>query len=117
MDEREEKMSDETLRAAYGIGEIAEIFGETVPTIRYWADEFDEFVHPRRNGKGDRIFSPDDLQSLKIIRHLVRERKFTLAGARNRLRDNRDEELKNAEIACRLNKIKSMLTEIKDMIE
>jgi DNA-binding transcriptional MerR regulator len=110
-------LDGEALKAAYGIGEIAEMFGETVPTIRYWADEFEEFVHPRRNGKGDRIFSPDDLQSLKIIRHLIRERRFTLAGARNRLRDNRDAELKNAEIACRLNKIKSMLTEIKDMIE
>jgi DNA-binding transcriptional MerR regulator len=82
-------------------------------TIRYWSDKF---INPKRNNKGDRMFSPDDLDTFKIIYYLVKERGMTLDGAKNRIDENRDGEYKNAEIVNRLENIKAELLDVKNLI-
>ncbi|MDR1896724.1 MAG: MerR family transcriptional regulator [Prevotellaceae bacterium] len=101
----------------YNIGEVAEMFTVKVSKIRFWADEFDGIINPQRNKKGDRLFTVDDLETFKIIYHLVNEQGMTLDGAKKRIIDNREGEMKNAEIVNRLENIKSLLLEIKDLIQ
>jgi DNA-binding transcriptional MerR regulator len=100
----------------YSISEVAAMFGENVSLIRYWSDQFEQIIHPARNNKKNRMFSPKDLETLKIIYHLVKERGMTLEGAKKRIIENRDGECRNAEIVARLEKIKSELLEIKNLI-
>lgn len=69
----------------YGIGEVAAMFGVNISQIRYWEKEFPQ-LKPRKNGKGDRLFRPEDVKTLVLIHDLIRRRKFTLEGAREFLK-------------------------------
>jgi DNA-binding transcriptional MerR regulator len=100
----------------YAISEVAEMFGEDISTIRYWSDKFAGIINPTRNNKGNRIFSLEDLDTFKIIYHLVKECGMTLAGAKKRIIENRNGEYLNAEIVNRLKTIKADLLEIKKSI-
>jgi DNA-binding transcriptional MerR regulator len=100
----------------YSIREVAEMFGENISAIRYWSDRFADVLNPVRNSKGNRSFTPKDLDTLKIIYHLVKERGMTLEGAKKRIIDNREGESRNAEIVNRLENIKLKLVEIKSML-
>jgi DNA-binding transcriptional MerR regulator len=100
----------------YAISEVAEMFGENISTIRYWSDKFEGIIKPTRNNKGNRIFYPDDLDTFKIIYHLVKECGMTLDGAKKRIVENKNGEYLNAEIVNRLEIIKANLLEIKKSI-
>jgi DNA-binding transcriptional MerR regulator len=100
----------------YSISEIAEMFGENISTIRYWSDRFAGLVNPIRNRKGNRLFTPKDLDTLKIIYNLVKKQGMTLDGAKQRIIENRDGESRNAEIVNRLENIVMELQEIKNLI-
>lgn len=65
----------------YAIGEVAAMFQVNASLLRYWESEFD-LLKPRKNKKGDRFFRPDDIKHLKMIHHLLREKKYTIEGAR-----------------------------------
>jgi DNA-binding transcriptional MerR regulator len=67
----------------YSIGEVARLFGVRTSNIRYWTNEFE--LKPRTTRKGDRLYTPEDIQQLRGIYHLLRERGFTIAGAKARL--------------------------------
>ncbi|MDR0385785.1 MAG: MerR family transcriptional regulator [Prevotellaceae bacterium] len=103
-------------RLQYTIGEVAEMFGENISTIRYWSDKFEGIINPARNNKGNRMFGSDDLDTFKIIYHLIKERGMTLAGAKKRIIENRDGERMNAEIVNCLENIKLELLKIKNSI-
>ncbi|MDR1170227.1 MAG: MerR family transcriptional regulator [Prevotellaceae bacterium] len=100
----------------YSISEVAAMFGENISTIRYWSDRFEGIINPLRNGKGNRIFTPKDLDTFKIIYHLVKTDKMTIDGAKQRIIDNRDGELRKAEIINRLETVMTELLEIKNSI-
>jgi DNA-binding transcriptional MerR regulator len=72
----------------YPIGEVAEMFDVSSSLIRYWEKEFD-ILKPRKNKKGNRLFTKVDIENLKIIFHLVKERGYTLEGAKQKLKDNK----------------------------
>jgi DNA-binding transcriptional MerR regulator len=97
----------------FSIGEVAEMVGVTPSSIRYWESSFDELA-PRKSGKGTRLFSLDDLETVKFIHHLVKERGMTIKGAQQKLKDNRQETANSWEIVKRLQKIKEELVAIKD---
>jgi DNA-binding transcriptional MerR regulator len=97
----------------YTIGEVAEMFTVNTSTIRFWEREF-EMLKPHKNKKGNRLFTKDDIEQVKLIYHLVRERGMTINGARQKLKDNREETTKNYEMVERLLKIRQMLTELKE---
>ena len=76
----------------YGIGEIAKAFNVNTSLIRFWEKEFD-ILKPKKNAKGNRKFTPDDVKNLEIIYYLVKERGFTLDGAKIHLKENKQKHL------------------------
>jgi len=97
----------------YGIGEIAKAFDVNTSLIRFWEKEFD-ILKPKKNAKGNRKFTPEDLKNLKLIFHLVKERGFTLEGAKIHLKEEKKKTLSNFEIISKLEGIKSQLLKIKN---
>lgn len=104
--------SAESERMYYSIGEVAEILEVNTSLVRFWEKNFD-ILKPKKNKKGNRLFTPKDLQHLKLIYHLVKERGFTLDGAKKKLRDNKEDTAKNAEVVERLKTIRQALVDIK----
>ena len=95
----------------YAIGLVADMFKMNQSLIRFWENEFD-ILKPRKNGKGDRLFRPEDIKNLKLIYHLLRERKYTMEGAKEYLKQNKRAEEKFALIES-LQKLKGFLNELK----
>ncbi len=95
----------------YSIGAVAEMFKVNQSLIRHWENEFD-ILKPKKNGKGDRFFRPEDVKNLKLIYQLLRERKYTIEGAKEFLKKNKNAEEKFA-IVESLKKLKSFLNELK----
>jgi DNA-binding transcriptional MerR regulator len=100
-------------RIYYTIGEVAKMFKVNTSLIRFWEKEFD-IIKPQKNKKGNRLFTQEDVDNFHIIFHLVKERGFTLQGAKNKLRDNKEEIIQNIEIVKSLKNIKDFLLEIKE---
>ncbi len=99
----------------YSIGEVAKIFDVNTSLIRFWEKEFD-VIKPKKNKKGNRFFTKQDIDNFHLIYHLVKERGMTLQGAKKKLRENKDDTLNNFEIVKSLSEIKNLLLEIKDSL-
>ena len=99
----------------YSIGEVATMFEVNTSLIRFWEKEFD-IIKPKKNKKGNRMFTKQDVDNFHIIFHLVKERGFTLEGAKQKLKDNIEDTVNNLEAVKSLNKIKDFLLEIKSEI-
>ena len=99
----------------YSIGEVAEAFGVNTSLIRFWEKEFKE-IKPKKNAKGDRRFSKTDIETLQVIYHLVKERGFTLEGAKIHLKEQGQQTLTNYEIIRKLESIKAELLKIKNQL-
>ena len=99
----------------YSIGEIAKAFDVNASLIRFWEKEFD-ILKPKKNAKGNRMFTPDDLKNLKTIYHLVKEKGFKLDGAKDFLKNNKKNPLNTIEIIEKLELIKKQLIIIKNEI-
>lgn len=97
----------------YSIGEVAKAFDVNTSLIRFWDSEFD-ILKPKKNAKGNRMFTPEDLKNLKLIYHLVKERGFTLEGARTHLKEGQKKTMDKFEIISKLESIKIQLTTIKN---
>jgi len=99
----------------YAIGEVAEAFGVNTSLIRFWEKEFD-IIKPKKNAKGNRKFTPEDIKNLELIYHLVKERGFTLEGAKIHLKEEGRKTLNNFEIIRKLETIKSSLIQLKNQL-
>lgn len=99
----------------YGIGEVARAFNVNTSLIRFWEKEFD-VLQPKKNAKGNRKFTPKDIQNLELIYHLVKERGFTLDGAKLHLKENRQKTMDNFELIQKLERVKAELIKIKDQL-
>jgi DNA-binding transcriptional MerR regulator len=99
----------------YSIGEVATAFDVNTSLIRFWEKEFDA-LQPKKNAKGNRKFTPADIKNLEFIYHLVKERGFTLEGAKIHLKENRKKTLDNFEIIRKLETVKAELLKIKDQL-
>ncbi|HEX8577060.1 MAG TPA: MerR family transcriptional regulator [Flavobacterium sp.] len=97
----------------YSIGELARAFGLNASLIRFWDKEFD-VLKPKKNAKGNRMFTPEDVKNLKLIYHLVKERGFTLEGAKTHLKESQKKTLNTFEIISKLESIKNQLIQIKN---
>lgn len=95
----------------YTIGEVADMFQVNTSHIRFWEKEFD-ILKPQKNKKGNRLFTKEDIENIKLIYHLVKERGLTLKGAKQKLKDNKEDTLNKHELVDRLKSIKHMLLEI-----
>ncbi len=105
----------DTLKLYYSIGEVAKLFNVNASLIRFCEKEFD-IIKPQKNKKGDRQFTQQDVDNFHIIYHLVKERGFTLQGAKDKLKDNAQDVTDNTEIIKSLDKLKTFLLEIKSQL-
>ncbi len=99
----------------YGIGEVARAFDVNTSLIRFWEKEFD-ILQPKKNAKGNRKFTQEDIKNLELIYYLVKERGFTLEGAKIHLKENKKRTLDNYEIIRKLETVKAELLKIKDQL-
>ena len=97
----------------YSIGELARAFNVNASLIRFWDKEFD-ILKPKKNAKGNRMFTPEDVKNLQLIYHLVKERGFTLDGAKTHLKEGQKKTLDKFEIINKLEGIKAQLVSIKN---
>lgn len=103
-------------RLFYSIGEVAKMFGVTQSLIRYWETEF-PIIKPRRNKKGTRFYTPKEVDKIHLIFHLVKERGYTLQGAKQKLADDANSIDDNFEIVKRLKNIRTFLVKIENELK
>lgn len=103
---------DSDRKIFYSMGEVAALLDVSPSLVRFWEGKFDT-IRPQKNAKGNRLFSPRDVENLKLIHHLVKERGMTLAGAQKVLKAERKQVEGNAQLLERLLTIRSLLVEIR----
>ncbi len=99
----------------YKIGEVAKAFDVNTSLVRFWEKEFD-IIKPKKNAKGNRLFTQEDVKNFKLIFNLVKERGFTLDGAKQKLKENPETTVSNFDIISRLEVVKAELNKIKDQL-
>jgi DNA-binding transcriptional MerR regulator len=97
----------------YSIGEVADLLQVNASLIRYWESEF-AGLSPRKNNKGNRMFTDDDINLLRTIHHLVKEKGYTIEGARNRLRAKPGQDAKRLKAIQGLKEIRSFLIKLQE---
>ncbi len=105
----------EITKLYYTMGEVTQMFDVNASQIRYYEREF-EILQPKKNKKGNRLFSPDDVENLRIIFSLVKDKGYTLQGAKDHLRSNKDEEKENQKVIDSLERLKHFLLEVKEKL-
>jgi DNA-binding transcriptional MerR regulator len=99
----------------YSIGEVASMFNVNTSLIRFWEKEFD-IIKPKKNKKGNRLFTQKDIDNFHIIYHLVKERGMTLKGTKKKMKENKEDTEHNFEIVKSLEDIKEMLIEVRESL-
>jgi DNA-binding transcriptional MerR regulator len=97
----------------YPIGEVAEMLNVPVSTVRFWENEF-VILKPKKNKKGNRLFTQSDLKNLKTIHFLLKEKGMTIAGVKKTLAQGVDEVDYRLEVSNSLKSIRGMLVELID---
>jgi DNA-binding transcriptional MerR regulator len=100
----------------YSIGEVAEMFSVAPSLIRFWESEF-EIIQPKKNRKGNRQFTKEDIDNVRTIYHLVKEKGFTLQGAKEMLRNDSQAVKDKMEMISALRRVRQFLVEIRDRIQ
>ncbi len=98
----------------YRTGEIANAFNVNPSLIRYWEREFSFILKPKKNAKGERLYSKKELEQFRLIYHLVKEKGFTLEGAKKTIKASRQKINKNLSIIDRLEYVKTELKKIRE---
>lgn len=97
------------------MGEVTEMFSVNASQIRFYEREFD-IIQPKKNKKGNRLFTPEDVANFKIIFNLVKDKGYTLQGARDFLKANKNEAQENQRVIDSLERLKSFLLEVRDSL-
>ncbi len=105
----------ETQKRYYSIGEVAKLFDVNPSLIRFWEGEFD-VLQPKKNRKGNRLFTQEDIENIKIIYHLVKEKGYTLTGAKEEMKKNPNDLKDQQKVIQSLEKLKAFLLDIKDYL-
>ncbi len=105
-------MADDSRKLFYSIGEVAAVFHVNESTLRFWEKEFPTVIKPKKNAKGTRNYTKDDIENIRLIHFLLKEKGMTLAGARKKLREEKKGMTAQHELTDRLKKIKSELLKL-----
>jgi len=97
----------------YSIGEVADMFDVATSLIRYWEGEFD-IIRPKKDKKGNRRFTKEDIAQIRLIYHLVKEKGYTLQGAQEIIKQDRHQVAEKAQMVSKLKEIRHFLIEIRD---
>ena len=108
--------TDKELKLYYSIGEVAQMFGVNESLLRFWEKEFPQ-LNPKKAGRNIRQYRKEDIEIVRLIYHLVKERGMTLPGARQRLKDNKENTLRNFEIVERLKSIRQELVNMRNALD
>lgn len=108
--------TDKELKLYYSIAEVAEMFDVNPSLLRFWEKEFPQ-ISPKTAGRGIRQYRKEDVETIGLIYHLVKEKGMTLPGARQKLKDNRENTVRNYEIVNRLKAVKEELLAIKKELD
>ena len=103
----------ETIKLFYSIGEVAKMFDVNASLIRFWEKEFD-VIDPKKNKKGNRLFTQKDVDNFYVIYNLVKERGYTLEGAKQKIKGDKRGAETNAEMIKSLNQVRQFLLDIKN---
>lgn len=112
MEERTEKAQ----KLYYSISEVAEMFDLKDSTLRFWEKEFN-IINPRKNDKGTRFYKEEDIDAVRVVHYLLKDQKLTLAGAKKRLKENKEGVVKQAELMNKLQQIKKELLDLKQAFD
>ncbi len=104
--------TDKLTKLYYSIGEVAKMFDVNTSLIRFWEKEFD-VIQPKKNKKGNRQFTKEDVKNYQLIYYLVKVRGYTLKGAKYKLKNNANDVQDQKELVYKMNKIKNFLLELK----
>ena len=104
--------SEKKPKLYHSISEVAQIFNVNESLLRFWEKEF-PIINPRKDGKGTRYYRQEDIENIRLIYHLVKEKGMTLPGARQKLKDNKETTVQTMEIIDRLKKIREELLQMK----
>ena len=107
---------DKELKIYYSISEVAQMFGVNESSLRYWEKEF-PFIAPRKTVGNVRQYRKEDIDNVRLVYHLVKEKGMTIAGARQRLKQEKELEAKNVDIIERLKEIKEELLSIRKELD
>jgi len=99
----------------FAIGEVASMFNVATSLIRFWESEFD-IIKPKKNRKGNRQFTKEDIENVKLIYHLVKEKGFTLQGAKDMLKKDSNAIKDRMDMIESLTKVKNFLQEVKTQL-
>ncbi|CDN32178.1 Transcriptional regulator [Mucinivorans hirudinis] len=99
----------------YTMGEVCEMFDLPPSNIRFWEKNF-SFIKPKKNAKGNRLFSPDDVEQLKLVYHLIKDKGMTLAGADKYIKDNKVAARKESNVVEILQRVRTSLVDIRNEI-
>ncbi len=108
--------TDKNLKLYYSISEVAQMLGVSETLLRFWEGKFPQ-LKPKRGGRSVRQYSKEDIETLKLIYHLVKERGMTLAGARQRLKNNKESTVQNFELVTRLKNVRKELVAMRDALD
>ena len=107
---------DKDLKLYYSISEVAQMFDVNESLLRFWEKEFPQ-LSPKKGSRGVRQYRKEDIETVKLIYHLVKERGMTLPGARQRMKENKENTLRNFEIVDRLKAIREELLRMKRALD
>lgn len=107
--------NEEVQKRYYTIGEVAKLFNVNSSLIRFWEGEF-SVLQPKKNRKGNRLFTQEDIENIKIIYHLVKEKGYTLSGAKEEMKKNPNDIKDTQKVIESLSKLRGFLIEIKDSL-
>lgn len=97
----------------YTMGEVAQLLGENPSAVRYWSNYFEKFVKPQRNAKGNRLYHPEDIDTLRQIQYLLKNQGLTLEGAVQRLTEDRRTVDKRMKAIEKLKDIRAQLVAVR----
>ena len=107
---------DKKLKIYYSISEVAQMFNVNESTLRFWEKEFPQ-LKPKKAGRGVRQYKAEDIEVVKLIHYLVKERGMTLPGARQRMKNNKETTMRNFEVVERLKAIREELVGMRDALD
>jgi DNA-binding transcriptional MerR regulator len=99
----------------YTMGEVAILFDVNQSLIRFYEKEFD-IIQPKKNKKGNRYFTPEDIENLKLIFHLIKEKGYTLAGAKEYIKGNKNTSKDTLRVISSLENLKKFLIDVRDQL-
>ena len=100
----------------YSISEVAKMFDVNESALRFWEKEFSS-INPRKIEKGTRFYKEEDIEAVRVVHYLLKEQGLTLAGAKKRLRDNKEEVIRQAEVVDKLKHIRAELLRLKEAFD